>query len=106
MSRLIWTPAALHDLHRLYRFLAQANQKTAARAIKSIREGIGTLRQHPEIGRPAEDFGLDYRYREWPVNFGSGGYLVLYHYDGKTVLIVAVRHQKEVGYESQKFDID
>ena len=64
--------------------------------MKVIRENLKILTKQPGVGRPVED--MDPEYREWPINFGDTGYIVLYHYDGKTALIVAVRHQKEVGY--------
>jgi plasmid stabilization system protein ParE len=57
---------------------------------------VRIIAQHPEIGRPAE--GMDLEYREWVINFGDSGYIALYRYEGETALIVAVRHQKEVGY--------
>jgi plasmid stabilization system protein ParE len=37
-------------------------------------------------------------YREWVIEFGSGAYLALYHYDGKEVVILAVWHGLEAGY--------
>ena len=40
---------------------------------------------------------MEPEYREWPIDFGNSGYLVLYHYDGSAVIVI-VRHQKEVGY--------
>ena len=54
------------------------------------------IAEHPEAGRPVEN--MDSVYREWPVTFGDSGYLVLYHYDGQSAVIVAVRHQREAGY--------
>ena len=48
------------------------------------------------MGRPAQD--MEPEYREWPINFGHSGYVVLCHFDGQTILIVAVRHQKELDY--------
>jgi len=41
---------------------------------------------------------MDPEYREWLIDFGNSGYIVLYHFDGQTAVILAVRHQKEVGY--------
>jgi plasmid stabilization system protein ParE len=40
MPRLIWAPAALQDVQRLYRFLAPRNPASAARAVRAIREGM------------------------------------------------------------------
>ena len=54
------------------------------------------LGMHPEIGRPVED--LPSEFREWIIEFGQSAYVVLYHYDGKQVVILAVRHGREAGY--------
>jgi plasmid stabilization system protein ParE len=96
MSRLIWSPPALHDIQRLYRFLAGKNADAARRAIKAIRESAKILVRQPGIGRPAED--MEPEYREWIIDFGDSGYVVLYRYDGETAVILAVRHQREAGY--------
>ncbi len=96
MPRLIWSPSALHDVQRLYRFLAEQNPDAARRAAKAIRAGVRVFAQHPEIGRPAEE--MEPEYREWLINFGDSGYLALYRYDGHTAVIVVVGHQKEAGY--------
>lgn len=96
MPRLIWSPPALLDVQRLYRFLASKNPDAARRAIKAIRRSIRDVADQPGIGRPAE--GMEPEYREWPVDFGDSGYLALYRYDGDVVTVVAVRHQKEIGF--------
>ena len=96
MPRLIWSPQALGDVQRLYRFLADKNMEAAKRAIKTIRAGVKILEQHPAAGKPAED--IEPEYREWLVNFGDSGYVILYRYDRQIVIIVAVRHQKEAGF--------
>ena len=96
MPRLIWSPAALLDVQRLYRFLAPKNAEAARRAVKTIRESVQVLALQPGMGRPAQD--MEPEYREWPIDFGHSGYVALYHFDGQTILIVAVRHQKELDY--------
>ncbi|MFH0725469.1 MAG: type II toxin-antitoxin system RelE/ParE family toxin [Pseudomonadota bacterium] len=96
MPHLIWSPSALFDVQRLYSFLATKNVDAAKRAAKAIREGLKIIAIQPEVGRPAED--MEPEYREWLINFGDSGYIVLYHYDGRTAVIVAVRHQKEAGF--------
>ena len=96
MPRLIWSESALRDVQRLYRFLADNNSEAAKRAVKAIRASVRIIAQHPEIGRPAE--GMEPEYREWVIAFGDSGYIALYRYEGEKALIVAVRHQKEVGY--------
>ena len=96
MPRLIWSPAALLDLQRLYRFLAERNMDAAKRAVQAIRQGMRVIAKQPGVGRPAED--LDAEFREWLIDFGHSGYVVLYHYDGQDAVILAVRHQREMGY--------
>jgi len=96
MPRLIWSPQALRDVQRLYRFLAEKNIDAARRAVKALREGVKVIAHQPGIGRPADD--MEPEYREWMIGFGDSGYVALYRYDGQTAVIVAVRHQREVGY--------
>ena len=96
MPRLIWTPPALDDVQRLYRFLAPKDEAAARRAIEAIRTGVKILSHQPEAGRPIED--MDPEFREWLIDFGSSGYIALYRFDGETSAILAVRHQKEAGY--------
>jgi plasmid stabilization system protein ParE len=96
MPRLIWSPSALLDVQRLYRFLAPKNADAARRAVKTIRESVQILALQPGIGRPAQD--MEPEYREWLIDFGQSGYVALYRFDGQTALIVAVRHQKELDY--------
>lgn len=96
MPRLIWPPEALLDIQRLYRILTTRSPDAAKRAVKAIREEVKILATSPEVGRPAAE--MDQEFREWLVDFGDTGYIALYRYDGQTAVIVAVRHQKEVGY--------
>jgi len=97
VPRLIWSPAALNDAQRLFRFLANRDEAAARRAIKTIRVGVKLLAYQPEAGRPIEGLASDFR--EWPIDFGDSVYIALYRYDGDSVIILAVRHQKESGIE-------
>lgn len=96
MPRLIWSPQALGDVQRLYRFLAMHNLDAAKRAIKAIRQEVKVLEYQPAIGRPMQDMAPEYR--EWLINFGDSGYVVLYRLAVSQIVILAVRHQREVGY--------
>ena len=55
MSRLIWSPSALLDVQRLYRFLALKNPDAAKRAVKAIRQVVKVLEQQRSLGRPVDD---------------------------------------------------
>lgn len=96
MPRLIWTPAALADVQRLYRFVAPTDIAAARRAVQAIRTGVKVLAHQPRVGRPVED--LEPEFREWPIGFGNSGYVVLYRIDDDTAATLAVRHQREAGY--------
>ncbi|MGA2967268.1 MAG: type II toxin-antitoxin system RelE/ParE family toxin [Terriglobales bacterium] len=96
MSRLTWSQPALLDVARLHAFLAPKSRDAAKRAVKAIRQGVKALGKHPEIGRPIEELPLEFR--EWVIDFGSGAYVAPYHYDGKEVVMLAVRHEREAGY--------
>jgi plasmid stabilization system protein ParE len=96
MPQLIWSPAALRDVDRLYRFLADKNPEAARRAAKSIREAMKIMRDQPGIGRPIAD--MEPGFREWLIPFGDSGYVSLYRFNGETAVMLAVRHQREAGY--------
>ena len=96
MPRLIWSPQALLDVQRLYRFLAARNIDAARRAIKALRHGVKVLEHQAAIGRPIED--MPEEFREWLIDFGDSGYVARYRVESNVVVILAVRHQKEVGY--------
>jgi plasmid stabilization system protein ParE len=96
ITPITWSEQALQDVQRLYRFLVPISMDAAKRAIEVIRQGVKVLRLQPLIGRPLAD--MDEGYREWLIDFGSSGYVILYRYDGLHVLILAVRHQREAGY--------
>ena len=96
MPRLIWTPSALLDVQRLYRFLVVKNPDAARRAVKAIRQGVKVLEQQPRVGRPVEE--MDNEYRDWIIDFGDSGYVARYRVDPQFVSVLAVRHEKEVGF--------
>lgn len=94
---VIWTPEALRDVQRLYRFIAPKNPDAAKRAVQAIRGGVAILVDQPGGGRPVEY--TDPAFRDWPIPFGSSGYVARYRLVGETPVVLAVRHQKEAGYK-------
>jgi plasmid stabilization system protein ParE len=96
MPRLVWTPEAIGDLARLRAFIAAHNPDAARRAITTIREGLKLLRDHPNAGRARREAAGDFR--EWPIGFGSSAYLTLYRLDGDKVVVLAIRHGREIGW--------
>ena len=96
MPRVIWSQAALLDVQRLYGFLAPKNLDAAKPAVKAVRKGLIVLQLQSAIGRPIDDMPTEFR--EWIIDFGESGYVARYRIDSELVIILAVRHQKEVGY--------
>lgn len=98
MSRITlrWSESAARDVARLHRFVASTSPAAATRAVTAIRAGVKTLASHPEIGRPVDEMPAEFR--EWVIEFGHGAYIALYHYSRSEVVILAVRHGREVGY--------
>ena len=91
-----WTENASQGLERAYLFLAEKNEDAAKAALITIREKALLLEQFPNAGRPAEDFEPEYR--ELLIPFGGAGYILIYEVIGDSVYVLAVKHQKEVGY--------
>jgi len=56
-----------------------------------IREGLRLLEAHPAVD-------MDSEFREWRIAFGDSGYLVLYRFQDARVVILAVRHGRELGF--------
>ncbi len=95
MAGLIYSAQALADLERLTDFLIESDPNAALSTIDLIEEAIDVLKRHPLIGRPVEP-----PLRELVISRGRTGYLALYSFEpaDEVVLILAIRHQRELGY--------
>ena len=91
-KKLIWLPGAVKDVVRLRAFIEQKNPNAAQRAASKIKEAAFILINNPEAGRPVN--GLS-GFREITISFGAGFYVLRYHFDGPTVVIVNVWHSRE-----------
>jgi plasmid stabilization system protein ParE len=98
LARLIYSERAFADLERLTEFLLEDDPVAATEAVDLIAEAVQVLENHPLIGRPAES-GM----RELVISRGRSGYLALYSYEERedTVLVLAIRHQREAGYTAE-----
>ena len=96
MPRITWSRLAYVDMARLHAFLAPKSEIAASRAIRAIHQGVKPLAKHPEIGRMVDNVPPEIR--EWVIEFGQGAYIVRYEYDGKRVIILAIRHGREAGF--------
>ncbi len=99
MAKVVYSAAAFCDLERLADFLLESDPEAAADTIELIMAAVGVLQDHPLIGRPINDDLF-----ELVISRGRSGYVALYSVedDYEVVLILAIRHQREMGY----FDAD
>lgn len=95
MARLIYSSRAFNDLDRLTDFLIDTDPVAASETVELIAEAVTILKRHPLIGRPVEG-----NIRELVISRGKTGYIALYSYEAEydTVLILAIRHQRESGF--------
>jgi plasmid stabilization system protein ParE len=96
----VFDGGVLDDLERIFEFNAQGDLAMALDHVEAVRGAIAILDAHPEIGRPA---GRASTLRELVISQGKTGYIALYEYSPieKLVRVVAIRHQREVGYRSR-----
>ena len=102
--RVKLTREAEDDLLRLYDFMLEreiersggGDLALADRAIAAIHHGFATLRSSPFTCRKADQSPF---LRELVIPFGGTGYVALFEIsDADTVVIAAVRHQREDDY--------
>lgn len=96
MSRVELAPEVSDDFDRILDHLAQHGTENAAARIREIIQALDVLETNPRIGRPAPG-----EQRELIIGRRSHGYVALYRYlpELDTVLVLAVRSQREAGYE-------
>lgn len=95
---VVWSPRSLECVQCLYNFLAEKDTDAAKAAAALLFNQAELLENFPQAGRPAED--LEPEHRDLLIPFGAAGYVLLYRFDEnrESVTVLAVRHQKEVGY--------
>ena len=96
MASVSLSTRALGDVERLRDFLLDTHPADADPTVQVILSALAVLAAHPLIGRPdVADL------RELVISRGRSGYLALYEFDpiADLVTIVAIRHQREAGFE-------
>jgi plasmid stabilization system protein ParE len=101
--RVELSKAASEDLEQLFDFALQRELNSEAgdldipeRAVHAIKNGVAFLSSSPFSCRKV---GASSFVRELIIPFGHTGYVVLFEIvDGKTVIIGAIRHQREDDY--------
>jgi plasmid stabilization system protein ParE len=94
VAEVVYSARALENLERAFKFLLAGNPAAAA-AANAIASAVDALATHPLIGRRVEG-----DLRELVISFGATGYIALYRFvlPLDQVRILALRHQREIGY--------
>ncbi len=98
-----FSQAAEEDLERLFDFALQRELDSTSgdldipgRAVQAIKDAVAFLRSSPFSCRKV---GNSPFLRELVIPFGSTGYVAIFEIvDGNTVIIGAIRHQREDDY--------
>jgi len=101
--RVLFSEAAAVDLEQLFDFALQRELDSETgdldmpeRAVQAIKDGIAFLESSPFACRKAGNSSF---IRELIIPFGSTGYVALFEIvDSSTVIIGAIRHQREDDY--------
>lgn len=87
--RVVVTPEAEQDLDELFRFVALDNPAAARKFVDGLRRRVKTLGSMPKRCPRAPEDGLDGLEIR---HFIHGRYRIIFAIDGKTVVILQVRH--------------
>ena len=95
MATVVYSKRALDHIERAFQFLRDKNPGAARSAVNAIQSAIDNLAAHPLVGRRLEG-----ELRELIISYGHSGYIALYRFVISTdeVRILAIRHQREVGF--------
>ena len=97
MAAVRYSAKALADFDRIVDFAAARDAQAAPDAVAVIVDAVTVLERHPYIGRPVRG-----RLRELVISYGRTGFVALYRVSPRRdfIDILAIRHQREAGYQS------
>lgn len=95
MAEIVYSGRALENLEHAFAFLLEQNPGAAGAAADAIISAVDALAAHPLLGRRVEG-----DLRELVISYGATGYIALYRYvvSLDQVRVLALRHQREIGY--------
>ena len=96
MARIELAPELTDDFDRILDHLLAHEVEDAASRVRDVISAINVLEQNPLIGRPVKT-----DLRELVIGRRAHGYVALYRYVAEvdTVFVLAIRGQKESGYQ-------
>lgn len=99
MARIELAPEVLDDFDRFLEHLGQFGSSETAQRVAQISDALQILDHNPMIGRPVRG-GM----RELVVGVRTRGHVALYQFVAEmdTVIVLAVRSQRESGYGERR----
>lgn len=96
MATVVYSARALDHIERAFQFLRDEDPDAAQNAVTAIESAVDNLAAHPLVGRRIEG-----DLRELIISYGHSGYVAVYRFVVSTdeVRILAIRHQREVGFQ-------
>ena len=95
VATVVYSRRALEHIERAFSSLRDENPDVAENAVSAIQSAVDNLPAHPMVGRRIEG-----DLRELIISYGHSGYVALYRFvvARDVVRILAIRHQREVGF--------
>jgi plasmid stabilization system protein ParE len=95
VAQVVYSRRSLDHIERAFQFLRDKNPHAAQSAVAAIQSAVENLAAHPLVGRRVEG-----DLRELIISYGHSGYVALYRFvvSRDEVRILAIRHQREVGF--------
>jgi plasmid stabilization system protein ParE len=95
VATVVYSKRALDHIERAFQFLREKNPDAAQSAVTAIQSAVDNLASHPLVGRRFEG-----ELRELIISYRQSGYVALYRFviAADEVRILAIRHQREIGY--------
>jgi plasmid stabilization system protein ParE len=96
VATVVYSKRALDHIQRALAYLVDKNPDAAQNAVTAIQSAVENLAAHPLVGRRLEG-----ELRELIISYGHSGYVALYRFvlASDEVRILAIRHQREVGFQ-------
>jgi plasmid stabilization system protein ParE len=96
MAQVVYSARSLIHIERALQFLRDKNSAAARDAVAAIQSAVDNLAAHPLIGRRIEG-----DLRELVISYGQSGYVALYRFvvSQDEVRLLAIRHQRELGFQ-------
>jgi addiction module RelE/StbE family toxin len=95
VATVVYSKRALDHIERAFAYRSDKNPDAAPAAVNAIQSAVNNLAAHPLVGRRLEG-----ELRELIISYGHSGYVALYRFviAQDEVRILAIRHQREIGF--------